>query len=128
MQTTIRFTLPTLLCLSLLLVSGCGGKPVETDNQLRIATILGDFDGVKSLVAGGFDVNTKDGQGRTAIFDAIGTEDEDVALEIVKFLVSNGADVHVKDKEGMSLLDVARLHGKSEIEKYLESVGAKSGK
>jgi ankyrin repeat protein len=47
-------------------------------------------------------------------------------MEVIKFLVSKGANVNAKNSDGETPLDWVISGG--ELHKYLESVGAKSGK
>ena len=48
-------------------------------------------------------------------------------LEIVKALTLAKADLNVKNKLGMTALDIAKLMGHLEIEKWLASLGAVAG-
>jgi ankyrin repeat protein len=65
--------------------------------------------------------------GRNAILQYLmyrrANDTDEIALKYVKYFVSQGADVNAKDDMGRTPLGLAR--GRTDIIKYLASVGAK---
>ena len=98
---------------------------------LALANIasLGDANAVRVMLDHGADVNVFDPLGRTPLMYAVASDL--LPLDEVKLLVERGADVNAKDKHkvggdaGLSVLDIARLHGETPIVSYLEKAGAK---
>ena len=89
------------------------------------------LEAIKLLVSHGADVNSQDKYGKNRLHEAGNIEDKDEAIEVVKFLISHGADVNAKDNNGRTPLDTAKngsLKSYYQVWKYLESIGAKSGK
>jgi ankyrin repeat protein len=89
---------------------------------------LGDVNAVRVLIERGADVNFADPLGRTALIYAASSDL--LNLDVVKLLVEHGADVNVKDQHkkagdfGLSVLDIARLHGETPVVQYLVKAGA----
>ncbi|MBO4351784.1 MAG: ankyrin repeat domain-containing protein [Proteobacteria bacterium] len=76
----------------------------------------------KALIAEGVDVNTRDNNGRTVLFDVdldfAKGGDYSKAIEIAKILIDAGIDVNAKDKDGKSVL--FEITYVKEIEPYLK--------
>lgn len=72
------------------------------------AVSKGRFKLTKLLVEGGADINTKDGDGRTALIIAcmlrFNEKEPDLQLRLVKLLLENGANVNAVDKHGKTAL------------------------
>ncbi len=90
---------------------------------------IGDVNAVRIMLDHGADVNAFDPLGRTPLMYAVASDV--LPLDEVKLLVERGADVNAKDKHkdggdgGLSVLDIARLHGETPIVAFLEKAGAK---
>jgi ankyrin repeat protein len=90
---------------------------------------LGDASAVRLMLDHGADVNAFDPLGRTPLMYAAASEL--LALDVVKLLVEHGADVNAKDAHqlggdsGLTVLDIARLHGETPVVEYLVKSGAK---
>ena len=84
-----------------------------------------DVNFLKYLVSLGADVNVKDCNGNTPLHKAAWHNSN---VEVVKYLVSMKADVNSQNIKGKTPLDWARNNTNTTMVKYLESIGAKSGK
>ena len=158
MQTTSKIFVSCLCCLVLFVVSGCGGgapklTPAEQADVDRIIAEHGrdallfylqdlymqsrnnsDEDIIlkylKHFVSKGANVNAKGIDNITSLHFAAGFAN----VEVVKFLVASGAEINAKTEGGRMFvsnctpLDDARYSGHNTVVKYLESLGAKSGK
>jgi ankyrin repeat protein len=93
-------------------------------------TALADANTVKMMLEHGADVNAVDPLGRTPLMYAAASDL--LNLDVVKVLVERGADVNAKDMHklggdsGLSVLDIAKLHGDTPIVQYLVKAGAKT--
>jgi len=146
-------------------ISGCKGREGTsgqgTDGKRGIYSDKAFFDAVKSgdretvamSIKEGFNLNTKDKDGYTALLIAAEKGDIEMAhllvekgadvnakdkdgytalmyvayagnLEIAKILIKNGADVHVRDKDGWTALMFARVGKKADITELLKKSGA----
>ena len=74
---------------------------------MNYAAVFGEKEIVELLLANGADVNVKDKDGVTPLFDAVAT----VQKEIAKLLIINGADVNVADPFSMTPLHFAAVFG-----------------
>ena len=75
--------------------------------DLMRAALTGDLDTVRSLIAGGADVNERNADGRTPLmFAAINRE-----TSCAKELLENGADVNAKANDGGTALMFAASEG-----------------
>ncbi|MBM4027762.1 MAG: ankyrin repeat domain-containing protein [Planctomycetes bacterium] len=96
-----------LLCL----LAGCSGGPKEPRDYLQKAARAGNLEGVRSLIKGGADVNSRTWEGVTALHEAA----RGAHQEIVELLIIKGADVNAKTKSGHTPLhdatnrDIAEL-------------------
>jgi ankyrin repeat protein len=116
-------------CLRLL-----AAHPIDRDAaSLALADIaqIGDLEAVRLMLDRGADVKFYDPTGRTALMNAAASDL--LPLDEVKLLVERGADVNAIDRHdkggdtGLSVLDIARLHGETPIVDFLVKSGAKSG-
>jgi ankyrin repeat protein len=77
----------------------------------------------------GADVNKFDPLGRTPLMYAAASDA--LPLDVVKLLIERGADVNAKSRHklsgdaGLSVLDIAKLHGETPIVEWLVKSGAK---
>lgn len=91
---------------------------------------LGDVNNVRLVLDHGADVNAVDPLGRTPLMYAAASDL--LNLDVVKLLVERGADVNAKSGHkqggdtGLSVLDIAKLHGETPIVQYLIKSGAKA--
>jgi ankyrin repeat protein len=115
-------------CLRLL-----AAHPIEKEAaSLALAEIaqIGDLEAVRILLDRGADVKFYDPLGRTALMNAAASDR--LPLEEVKLLVEHGADVNAIDRHnkggdtGLSVLDIAKLHGDTPISDFLVKSGAKA--
>lgn len=115
-------------CLSLI-----AAHPINAEAaSLALADIgqIGDLAAVRLMLDRGADVKFYDPLGRTALMYAAASDL--LPLEEVKLLVERGADVNAIDRHnkggdtGMSVLDIAKLHGPTPIVDFLVKSGAKS--
>ncbi len=110
-----------VLIVTLIAFSGCRNKsgnktevitPVSVNTSIpdtvlnsRIfeASLNGQLTLLKTLLAGGFDVNTRDNDGRTALMYA----SYNGHVEIIKELIGNGASINLQDSLGRTALMMA---------------------
>jgi ankyrin repeat protein len=91
--------------------------------------VLGDAGAVRLMLDHGADVNAFDPLGRTPLMYAAASDL--LALDVVKLLVERGADVNATDghklggDSGLTVLDIARLHGETPVSEWLVKAGAK---
>lgn len=92
--------------------------------------VLGDVEVIRQLLDRGADVKAVDPLGRTALMYAASSDL--LPLDAVKLLVERGADINAKDAHklggdtGLSVLDIARLHGETPVATWLAKAGAHS--
>jgi ankyrin repeat protein len=119
------------LCFIIVLsISGCKGREgisssdskrvVSSDKAFFDAVKSGDREAVARSIKEGFNVNTKDKDGYTALLIAAEKGD----IEITRLLVEKGADVNAKDKDGYTALMYVAYAGNLEIAKLLIKNGA----
>lgn len=99
-------------------------KPIEPEpaaESLPQAAASGDIEKIKSLIAGGADVNAKDNNGNAPLHYAVILANKDV----IDLLIVNGADVNVKDDQGRTALYWAKEQDNSELIDLLLKYGAK---
>jgi hypothetical protein len=90
------------------------------DTSLQQAVSSGDANAVKTLVAGGADVNRPNSSGQTPIVLAIVTGQ----YHLLPFLLSVGANPFLRDNTGLSAFDWAERKGRSDL---AESLAKNSG-
>lgn len=83
--------------------------------SLHQATVSGDIERVKELLAKGADINLKNRQGWTPLHAAVWNQKQ----EIAKLLIEKGADVNVKDRSSRTALQFAADTGQKEIVELL---------
>jgi len=84
------------------------------------AAFNGNADRVRSLIASGAAVNTKDSNGNTALMCAVHNGN----VDSVNALIAAGADMRVTDNNGLTLLMGAAVSGKAGCVKALIDAGA----
>jgi ankyrin repeat protein len=88
---------------------------------IHLAAYAGDLEKVKSIVATGTDVNTRDKDGRTALHWAAVAGRKDVAV----FLLEHGADLNAREKRwDHTPLHGAVRHGQTDVAEVLITAGA----
>ena len=98
---------------------------------LQLTAVFGDLNAVRLMLDHGADVNAYDPLGKTPLMYA--AISDLLPLEVVKLLVEHGADVNAINKHtkagdaGLTVLDIAKLNGRTTIVEYLEAHGARSG-
>ncbi len=100
------------------------GRWAKYNNRMKGQALVRDagggyLDEVKSIVAGGGDVNWQLSSGYTPLMAAAGGGN----TEIVKFLLAQGADPAMKDENGKTALDYAKRSGATDIVKLLAQIG-----
>ncbi len=114
-------------CIALLAAKDLGKEAYST--ALPNISQLGDVNAVRLMLDHGADVNAVDPLGRTPLMYAAASDLLD--LDVVKLLVERGADVNAKDTHkqggdsGLTVLDIARLHGDTPVVQWLIKSGAK---
>ena len=88
--------------------------------DLLDAALEGQTEAVRTLLAGGADVNAKDAAGRTSLMLAI----INVQHETVKVLLEYGADVNAEANDGVTALMLAALCGDPRIVQAVLNKGA----
>jgi ankyrin repeat protein len=123
----IAFMVRCSKCAFLLVAKGLSRE----DYSVALPNIawLGDVNAVRLLLDHGANVNAVDPQGRTALMYAAASDL--LPLDEVKLLVERGADVNAKSAHklggdsGLTVLDIARLHGETPVVEQLIKYGAK---
>ncbi len=102
-------------------------KEVYTD-VLPQAAFLGDLRTARLMLDRGAAVNAVDSSGRTALMSA--AVSDLLPLDVVKLLIERGADVNAKSQHpqsgdtGLTVLDIAKLHGETPVVDLLIHSGA----
>ncbi|HEU0071350.1 MAG TPA: ankyrin repeat domain-containing protein [Alphaproteobacteria bacterium] len=87
------------------------------EEQLRVATTLGDVEAVYVLLSQGADANKPDGEGRTATIEAAWRG----YGKILNALLDQGADARSTDESGKTALIWAAINGHAEVAQRLIS-------
>jgi len=114
-------------CVAMLAAKGLSKR----DYSMALPNIaaVGDANAVRLMLDHGADINAVDPLGRTPLMYAAASDLQD--LDVVKLLIERGADVNAKDSHkqggdsGLSVLDIARLHGETPVVQWLIKSGAK---
>lgn len=85
-------------------------------NELILAVLKEDYDGIKSLIAQGVDVNFQDESGDTALISAIYTKN----FAIIELLVEYNALADIKNEHGESAVTLAKNNGLSDVLKIIQ--------
>lgn len=109
--------------ISVLAINGVAqtGPWAKYDAQMKGEALVRESDGgyldeVKSIVAGGGDVNWQlQPTGLTPLMAAASNN----RAEVVRYLLNNGANVSMKDANGRTALDRARMFGANEVIKVI---------
>ena len=103
-------------------------KDVYT-GSLQDEAVMGNTRAIKMMLDHGADVKASDPLGRTALMYAVASDV--LPMETVKLLVEHGADVNAKSKHtnagdaGVSVMEMAKRHGDTQVVAYLKAHGAK---
>jgi ankyrin repeat protein len=125
---TMAITTQCSKCLSLLVAKDLDKAAYSL--ALPDVAVLGDVNAVRLMLDHGADVNVFDPLGRTPLMYAVASDL--LPLDEVKLLIERGADVNAVDRHkqggdsGLSVLDIAKLHGDTPIVDLLVKFGAKS--
>ncbi len=123
----VSLTVHCAKCLELIVAKNLD-KQAYSAALANIAS-FGDANAVRLMLDHGADVNAFDPLGRTPLMYAAASDL--LPLDEVKLLVERGADVNAKSKHkdggdsGLTVLDIAKLHGDTPIVSFLENAGAK---
>ena len=115
-------------CVSMLVAKDLGKQDYTA--ALPNITALGDVGAVRIALDHGADVNAVDPLGRTPLMYAVASDLQ--PLDEVKLLIERGADVNARDghklagDSGLTVLDIARLHGETPVVEWLVKSGAKA--
>ena len=99
-------------------------------NALQDSAFEGDAAAMRVMLDHGADPKAFDVFGHTALMYAAAADD--LPLDAVKLLVARGADVNAKSQHpnsgdtGLTVLDMAKQHGKTPVVEFLVASGAKS--
>jgi len=121
-------TLQCSKCIALLAAKDLGREAYSL--ALPNIAFLGDVSAVRLMLDHGADVNAFDPLGRTPLMYAAASDL--LALDVVKLLIERGADVNAKDSHkqggdsGLTVLDIAKLHGDTPVVQWLVKSGAKA--
>jgi ankyrin repeat protein len=104
--------------------------PAAYTASLAEVAVLADARTVRTLLDHGADLNAYDPLGRTPLMYAAGADT--LPLDVIKLLIERGADVNAQSRHkqsgdsGLSVLDVAKLRGETQIVDLLTKAGAKT--
>ena len=114
-------------CTALLVAKGLSREDYSV--ALPNIAAFGDVNAVRLMLDHGANVNAVDPLGRTALMYAAASDL--LPLDEIKLLVERGADVNARDTHkmggdsGLTVLDIARLHGETPVVEQLVKYGAK---
>jgi ankyrin repeat protein len=123
----MAYTIRCSKCADLLIAKGLSKKDYSV--ALPNIAALSDVNAVRQALDHGADVNAVDPLGRTALMYAAASDL--LPLDVVQLLVERGADVNARDlhklsgDSGLTVLDIARLHGTTPVVEWLVKHGAK---
>jgi len=129
----IRFLFIVMVCLPLLVLTGCGPSSGSARKQLAdlqldftpdnfvMTAIHGDTKAVELFITAGMDVNVSPDKGMSALVGASGEGN----MDVMKLLIRKGAKVDAKNNyAGVPALLLAAVNGKEEAVKLLVQAGA----
>ena len=88
--------------------------PTPQEKELMQASMVGDIDTVKALVAKGISANSRGRYGKSALMFAV----EEGSDEVVDFLISKGADVNALTTPGCTALTFAAEGGYQKLPQH----------
>ncbi len=106
-------------------------EPMDYTIALQFVAVLDNPGLVRTLIDRGAQVNAPDPMGRTALMYA--AVSDYLPVEQVRILIEKGADVNGRSQHkqsgdaGLSVLDIARLHGNTPVADLLVKAGATGG-
>lgn len=89
---------------------------------LMFSLISGSVQTARQLIEAGADVNSRDVDSRTALVEALTTEN-DIPPELIAMLIDRGADVNVRIENGLTPLMIA-VSGSPRLVRMLVEAGA----
>jgi len=112
----------TIVITVLLLLFSFAVNDTQAQRQKTLdqAVVDGDIERVKSEIAAGVDINSKNRQGWTLLHIAIYHKHTDIS----KLLIEKGADVNIRDNRGRAPIHLAVETGQKEIVEMLIAKGA----
>jgi hypothetical protein len=114
-------SLITSITIFLLLTSfAINDAHAQRQKPLDQAVVEGDIDRVKSEIAAGVDINSKNRMGWTLLHIAINNKHTDIA----QLLIDKGADVNIRDNRGRTPVHLAVENGQKAIVEALIAKGA----
>ena len=123
MMWSLGRSLACVLTTGLLVGVGVATTSAQTGTaglELIAAARSTDGDAVRALIADGVDVNTRYGDGTTALHWAAHRDDE----SLVRVLIGAGADVNATDDHGVAALSLACVNGSETVVRTLLDAGA----
>jgi ankyrin repeat protein len=124
---TMAITMQCSKCVDLLVAKGLSQAAYTA--TLPDVAVLADVSTIRLMLDHGADVNTFDPLGRTPLLYAAGSDL--LPLDVVKLFIERGADVNARSRHkeggdaGLTVLDIAKLRGKTPIVELLIKSGAK---
>jgi ankyrin repeat protein len=106
--------LPAFCGISLIDVNQVG---LFGERPLAVAAVRGDVDEIRALIEGGADVKAAGELGNTALHEAVRQEN----LAAVGLLLQFEARANLMNESGQTALDIARMHGNTELVSLLEN-------
>ncbi|MBI5789525.1 MAG: ankyrin repeat domain-containing protein [Candidatus Schekmanbacteria bacterium] len=99
---------------------------LRNGRELLSAAWDGRTDVVKSLLASGADVNSKDEKGKTAYVTPLMFAVLRGNFKTIETLLAHGADVNAKDRNGYTAIMMAQEINQIKIVEMLKNAGAKA--
>ncbi|KAI9852682.1 MAG: Ankyrin repeat domain-containing protein 44 [Vezdaea acicularis] len=86
---------------------------------LQLAVMNGHEETVTLLLASGANIDARSNIGTTALFHAVGLENEETALKLTQLLLDHGADINARSLDQATLLHIAASAGHVSIAEIL---------